>query len=89
MNVLLRPDVQRYVEEKISRGQYATPEEAVNALLWHVRELEAMTPDDIDELRDELDIGIAEADRGEFTQFTAEDVIAERHAARGARNKGC
>lgn len=88
MNVLLRPDVQRYVEEKISRGQYATPEEAVNALLCYVREQEAMTPDDIDELRDELDIGIAEADRGEFTQFTAEDVIAERHAARGARNKG-
>ena len=88
MNVLLRPDVQKFVEEKISSGQYATPDEAVNELLWHVREQEALTPDDIKELRDELDMGIAEADRGEFTQFTAEDVIAERHAARAARNKG-
>jgi len=88
MNVSLRPHVQKFVEEKISSGQYATPEDVVNSLLWQVHEQETLTPEDIQQLRDELDVGIAEADRGEFVQFTAEDIIAERHAASAARKKG-
>ena len=46
------------------------------------------TREEIDELRAEVDIGIAEADAGQFVEFTAERVIAERHAARAARKEG-
>jgi predicted transcriptional regulator len=35
----------------------------------------------LNELRAEIDVGLAEADRGEFVEFTADDVIAERRAA--------
>jgi hypothetical protein len=45
------------------------------------RRRKQLTPQDIRELRAELDKGIAEADRGEFVQFTAEDIIAEGLAA--------
>jgi hypothetical protein len=31
---------------------------------------------------------LAEADRGEFVEFSAEDVIADRRAARAAQKKG-
>jgi antitoxin ParD1/3/4 len=82
MNVSLKPDVQRYVEEKVKTGQYASPEEAVNNLLQQSRQREELTADDIEELRREIDVGINEADHGQFADFDAEDVIAQRHAAR-------
>ena len=87
MKVVLRNEAQRFVEEKVRSGQYASAEEAVNALLALVQEQERWTADDVAELRDEIDVGLREADRGEFVQFTAEDVIAEGHAALSARRK--
>jgi antitoxin ParD1/3/4 len=88
MNVSLKPEVQRFVEEKVRTGQHASPDEAVNALRTQARDQEGQTAEDIESLRAEVDLGIAEADRGEFANFTAEDVIAERHAAMAARAKG-
>ncbi|HWE92813.1 MAG TPA: hypothetical protein VG269_02460 [Tepidisphaeraceae bacterium] len=88
MNINLRPDVERFVDEKVKTGQYRSPEEAVNGLLARVREQEGLSDDDIVDLRREADQGIAEAGRGEFVEFTAEDVIAERRAAFAARSKG-
>ncbi|MGA2439352.1 MAG: type II toxin-antitoxin system ParD family antitoxin [Tepidisphaeraceae bacterium] len=82
MNVSLKPDVQKYVEEKVKTGQYASPEEAVNNLLQQSRQREELTVDDIEELRREIDVGINEADNGQFADFDAEDVIAQRHAGR-------
>jgi antitoxin ParD1/3/4 len=80
MSISLKPDVQAFVDEKVRTGQFKSPDEAVNALLAHVRHQEQLTPDEIDELKLELDRGISEADAGNFTEFTAESVIAERRA---------
>jgi len=54
----------------------------VNNLLQQSRQREELTADDIEELRREIDVGINEADHGQFADFDAEDVIAQRHAAR-------
>src|SRR5690349_4975714 len=43
MTISLKPDVQKFVEEKVRNGQFSSSEEAVNALLWRVREQEALT----------------------------------------------
>ena len=43
---------------------------------------------EIAELKSLVDVGLAEADRGQFTKITAEEVIAERRASfdqRGGR----
>jgi antitoxin ParD1/3/4 len=85
MTISLTPEVQKFVAEKVRSGQYKTPDEAVNALLSMTMQQERLTPDDVEELRAQLDPAIAEADRGEFVEFTAEDVIAERRAARANR----
>ncbi len=37
MNVSLKPDVEKYVEDKVKTGQFASPEEAVNILLAQAR----------------------------------------------------
>lgn len=87
MNVSLSPDVQRFVDQKVRRGEYGSPEEAVNQILSRVQSQEELTPEDLADLRAEVDEGLAEADRGEFVEFTAEDVISERHAARASAAK--
>ena len=88
MTVSLTPEMERFIAEKVRTGQFRTSDEAVNALLAESAEREQLTPEDIAQLRDELDPALAEADRGEFVEFTAEDVIAEARAARNARRKG-
>ena len=87
MNVTLRPDLKKFVERKVKEGRYASAEEAVNSLLSLAKEQEQLTPRDIEELRAEIDRGIADARAGRFVDFTAEDVIAERRAA-AAKRKG-
>ena len=44
-------------------------------MLAHVVEQQALTEEDVAELRAEVAVGFAEADSGEFIEFTAEDVI--------------
>ena len=88
MTVSLTPEVERFIAEKVRAGQYRTTDEAVNALLAESAERERLTPDDVAVLRGELDPALAEADRGEFVEFTAEDVIAERRAELEARRRG-
>ena len=82
MTISLKPDVQKFVEAKIRSGQFTSPQDAVNGILSQAMELEQLTPDDIEAMRLALDSAIAEADNGQFVQFTAEDIIAERLAAR-------
>ena len=81
MHVTLSPEVQKFVEEKVKTGQYRSPEEAVNRILTLIREQESLTPDELNELRDEVDRGIAEADRREFVELTAQGILAERRSA--------
>ena len=82
MHVAHSPEVQKFVEEKVKTGQCRSAEEAVNRILALIREQESLTPDELNELRDDVDRGIAEADRGDFVEFSASEVIAQRHAAR-------
>jgi antitoxin ParD1/3/4 len=87
MTVSLNPDVQKFVEQKVKAGRYASAEEAVNSLLSMVKEQEQCTPRTIEELRAEIDRGIADIENGRFVEFTAESVIAERRAAMAKRKQ--
>ena len=87
MVVSLSAAAKTFVDEKVRAGQFASAEEAVNGLLSVVQEQERLTPADIEELRAEVDIGIADADDGRFVQFTAEDVIRQGRAALAARKR--
>lgn len=74
MTINLRPELRRYVEEQVKAGRFADADEAVNVAL------DAMMRDGLDDLRHEIKVGIDAADRGEYADFTAEDVIAEGRA---------
>jgi len=79
--------MEEFVAEKVRSGQFASADDAVNFLLAVLKEQEELSPADVEDLRAKLDPAIAELDRGQFVEFTAEDVIAERRAALAARRK--
>jgi antitoxin ParD1/3/4 len=86
MRVSLRPDLEKFIEEKVRNGQYADVDAVVNdavEMLKEQNEREELSPEDaqkLEELRREIQIGIDQADRGEFVEFTAEDIIREGEA---------
>jgi antitoxin ParD1/3/4 len=88
MSINLRPDIEQFLREKVEMGQFESIEEAANELLGWVSEDEKLTDEDIAELRREVQLGIDQADRGEFVEFTAEQIIAEKKAAARKQKAG-
>jgi antitoxin ParD1/3/4 len=87
MNVSLKPDLAKFIDAEVRRGRYSSAEDAVNAAVARLQTDQQLSPQDVAELRAELDPAIAEAERGEFADFTAEDVIADRRRALARRRR--
>jgi antitoxin ParD1/3/4 len=66
MNLSLNPTVQKFIEDKVQAGQYATPEDVIHAAISRLQDEEELGEDELDE--EELaaiEEGLAQADRGE------------------------
>jgi Arc/MetJ-type ribon-helix-helix transcriptional regulator len=87
VQVKLKSDIAEFIAEKVRAGEFASADEAVNFLLTAAKDQTGSGNSDVGELRAEIDPAIAEAERGEFVEFDAEDVIAERRRAPTARRK--
>ena len=77
MNVSLKPELEKFIADKVQRGQYADASDMVNEALEMLREQEEFTPAYEAYLRREVQQGIAQLDRGEHCDFDAEKIIAE------------
>jgi antitoxin ParD1/3/4 len=87
MEVKLRPELERFLDEQLAAGHYASAEDAINAGVARLQTEQELSEVEIQDLRADLDAGLAQADRGEFVEFTAEDIIRERHSARMIKSK--
>ncbi len=88
MSINLRPDIEQFLREKVEMGQFESIEEAANELLALKQEEETLTEEDIAEIRQEVQKGIEQADRGEFSPFTIEEIIAQENAAARKQKAG-
>lgn len=88
MTVSLPGELQAFVEEQVRAGHYATVDEAIVAAVARLQSESEFAQEEVAELRAKVDVGIAEADAGNFVEFTAEEVIAERRAAWGRKGQG-
>ena len=77
MEISIHPDLQKFIDEQIKAGRYTTPDAVINSALGQLQAQVDFPPADIEELRREVEIGIEQADRGEFVEFTAEDIMRE------------
>jgi antitoxin ParD1/3/4 len=87
MNILLKPELEKFIDDQVQQGRFDSAADAINSAVARLQTERELAGLPLEALRGEIDIGLAEADRGEFTQFTAEDVIAERHAALAAKKR--
>jgi putative addiction module CopG family antidote len=82
MNISLKPNLEKFIADQVKADRFQSADEAMNAAVAHFQMEEALSDEDLNDLRAEIDAGIAEADRSEFADFTAADIVAERLAAR-------
>lgn len=92
MQVKVPPELAEYVRAEVASGRFPSASDLIAAAVASMRDATELSRAEISELRREVDVGLAQAKRGEFAEFTAEDVITERRAARsaarGRRRKG-
>jgi len=84
---ITQPDLQKMVETKVSSGEYDSPEEVVAAALTLMQDDDMLPPDQLESLRQQINIGAQQADRGEFATFTAEDIILRETKTLQSRRK--
>ena len=65
MDITLQPELEQFVREKITSGQYQSVNEAVNAGLKILMERELIYQGRFDQLRQEIMVGIEASERGE------------------------
>ena len=82
MDILLKPELEKFVAEKIKAGCFAQPSDVINAALELYWEQEEFTPEHEAHLRREIQKGLDELDRGERGPLDIEAVIAEERARR-------
>ena len=75
MEIALTPEVEQYIQEKISSGQYASASEVLLASIKLLQDIEQTYQGRYQALRDEVRLGIEAADRGELVD--AETVFAQ------------
>ena len=66
MNVRLKPEVAKFIDEQVKAGRYRTVEDAVNGVIDRARTEELLLNDELtDDDLAAIEEGLAQADRGE------------------------
>jgi len=77
INVSLTPQLEERVRQKVNSGEYASVSEVVRAALRLLDHQEKLKEIQLQELRDEIMIGVRQSERGEvepFDEAAVEDI---------------
>lgn len=83
MNVNLTPEMAEYVSSELASGDYASASELVREALRSLRRDRDLETQKLALLKQELEIGIREAERGEFSTRSVDDIAAAVRRAAG------
>lgn len=75
INLSLTPELERFIDSAVKRGQYSSASEVVSVALQLLQEQEMEKNMRLEELRKEIAVGIADSDRGDI--FDGEEVVKE------------
>ncbi len=89
MNISLTPELERYVHGKVQEGMYHSASEVVREGLRLLREKDELHQKKLEQLRQENQVGIDQADRGRVKPLTGKLVrdIKARGRSRLAAGK--
>lgn len=77
MNVSLTEDMVKFVDDEVSGGDYVSASEVVRDALRVFRHEKEVEANKLRILREEVGKGIDEADRGEFSDRTVDDILRD------------
>jgi len=80
MNLTLAPQLSQLIQGEVDSGRFSTPEDVIAAGVSRVLAETDLSAEELADLRLDVEVGIQQADRGEFALFTAKDIIAEGRA---------
>jgi antitoxin ParD1/3/4 len=72
MNVSLTPHLEEYVRNKVESGLYNSSSEVVREALRLMEERDRVREIRLEELRKEIQVGIDQIERGQYTEYTTE-----------------
>lgn len=77
MNILLNRESQAFVDEKVRKGDYASAEDVINSALLALQTEEELSAPEAQALREEIQIGVTEADQGELELWDPAEIATE------------
>ena len=82
MNVLLKPELEEFIQEQVTAGGYASASEVVEQALLLMQEQSQFVPEDLDQ---ELQVGVDALDAGDYEEYDESSMadLAASIAARG------
>ncbi len=69
MNVSLTPEIEEFINKKVAGGTYATASEVVREAMRAFMDLDGIREKRLAQLRAEIEVGMAELERGEGVVF--------------------
>lgn len=81
MIIELSPDLEQIVKAKVESGIYPSAAEFIRQTILQAVELERQKKQKLD---DAITLGIEQADRGEFSKRTVQDIIRHKEAEKYA-----
>jgi len=88
MNIDLTPEIAEFVASEIAKGDYASASELVRDALRMLRRDRDVENERIEILRRKLEVGIGQAERGEFSDRSVMEIAASVLAEGDERNIG-
>ena len=76
MNVNLTPEMAEFVQSELSTGDYASASELVRDALRTLRRDRELESQKLELLRQRIDIGLAQAEAGEFSSRSVDEIAA-------------
>ncbi|PSN19146.1 type II toxin-antitoxin system ParD family antitoxin [filamentous cyanobacterium CCP5] len=77
MEISLSPEIEQYVQDKVSSGQYATASEEFLAGIQLLKDIDRIYQGRYEALRQDVKIGLEAAERGEMVD--SETVFSQLH----------
>ncbi len=78
----LEEDLKSFVDESVDQGAFVSPSELIGVALRSYKAERGNHLAKLNELRKAVSLGLEQADRGEFVEFSADSIITEAKSAK-------
>lgn len=87
LSITFQDEDKSFIETAVKSGRYLTESEVVADALASFKVYEEIRKQRFASLKAKIQVGIDQADRGEFAEFNLENFLAQRHAEFVANEK--